>query len=157
MYIYSGECTINLQSHLKPGDRGRALFENTVAGSVGVFTYRLQENSEKTIAVMWSVPYDSNIYPTLCAIGLFDNRDGDESLYQEMYYSKEKETFERYHADNRKQTYRVADITISCQMTKSAESKMTINISSSGPANQGGGRSLKKKIPEEPLSPLLLH
>lgn len=155
MYIYSGQSTINLQAQLKPGDRGRALFENTVAGSVGVFTYRLQENSEKTIAVMWSVPHDMNIFPTLCAVGLFENRDGDESLYNEMYYSKEKETFERYHADNRKQTYRVADITITCQMTKCAKSRMTINISRA--SQPGRGRSLKNKIRQEALSPLILY
>lgn len=117
----------------------KAMFENTVAGSVGVFTYRLQEKRTKgkTMAVMWSVPFDNNIYANLFAMGLFDDRDADKSLYDEMYYSKLMDKFGRYHADNREQTYKNDDIIITCQMTNCGESNMKVHIGSV-PANQGG-------------------
>lgn len=62
-------------------------------GSVGVLTYDLFERSRndfiETLAIMFSVPWDYNLYKNWFAVGIYKKgRDCDKNLYKEMYYEK---------------------------------------------------------------------
>ncbi|XP_034567655.1 actinoporin-like protein [Notolabrus celidotus] len=64
-------------------------------GSVGVLTYDLLEKSRvdfiETVAIMFSVPWDYNLYKNWFAVGLYaKGRECDEALFKEMYYEKKQ-------------------------------------------------------------------
>ncbi|XP_071781808.1 actinoporin-like protein [Centroberyx gerrardi] len=72
-------------------------------GSVGVMTYDLFERSQndyiETLAIMFSVPWDYNLYKNWFAVGIYKKgRNCDESLYKEMYYDKTQQGFVREEA-----------------------------------------------------------
>lgn len=58
-------------------------------GAVGVFTYELFNPSKKhteIMAVMFSVPFDYNLYSNWFAVGIFNkDKSCDDTLYDEMY------------------------------------------------------------------------
>lgn len=65
-------------------------------GSVGVLTYDLLEKSRndfiETLAIMFSVPWDYNLYKNWFAVGLYKKgRECDEALFKEMYYEKKQQ------------------------------------------------------------------
>lgn len=62
-------------------------------GTIGVLTYelweRLRNDYIETLAIMFSVPWDYNLYKNWFAVGIYKKgRNCDESLYKEMYYEK---------------------------------------------------------------------
>jgi len=62
-------------------------------GSVGVMTYGLFERSHndctETLAIMFSVPWDYNLYKNWFAVGIYKKgRNCDKDLFKEMYYEK---------------------------------------------------------------------
>ncbi|XP_030622867.1 DELTA-thalatoxin-Avl1a-like [Chanos chanos] len=64
---------------------------NTPAGAVGVLTYELHnknmQRSNKLIAVMFSVPFDNNLFANWFAVGVFENTQlCDKKLFNLMYY-----------------------------------------------------------------------
>ncbi|XP_015241421.1 PREDICTED: DELTA-stichotoxin-Hcr4a-like [Cyprinodon variegatus] len=64
-------------------------------GSVGVLTYDLFERSQndyiETLAIMFSVPWDYNLYKNWFAVGIYKKgRNCDEALFKEMYYEKKQ-------------------------------------------------------------------
>ena len=66
----------------------------SLKGSVGVLTYELHAMRnliyKETLAIMFSVPYDYNLFSNWCAVGIFESgRACDNSLFNEMYYNKE--------------------------------------------------------------------
>ncbi|XP_068192897.1 actinoporin-like protein [Antennarius striatus] len=72
-------------------------------GSVGVLTYDLFERSynahHKVLAIMFSVPWDYNLYKNWFAVGIYDkSRNTDKDLYKEMYYEKNQQHFTREEA-----------------------------------------------------------
>ncbi|XP_029998139.1 bryoporin-like [Sphaeramia orbicularis] len=92
MHLYSGHCAIPQSPFIDSGTSDVAVFvktPHTARGSVGVITYDLQDNqtqlSTRKMAVMFSVPYDFNIYSNEYAVGIFDHsRECDKTLYNEM-------------------------------------------------------------------------
>ena len=63
-------------------------------GTVGVLVY--QTSDDKTLAVMWSVPYNFWFYRSWWNVKMYDGtRDASEAMYQEMYANAE------YNGDNR--------------------------------------------------------
>ena len=51
-------------------------------------------NYKETLAIMFSVPYDYNLFSNWCAVGIFESgRACDESLFEEMYYNYEIQYF----------------------------------------------------------------
>ncbi|XP_072298265.1 uncharacterized protein [Eucyclogobius newberryi] len=74
--------------------------DNTATGAVGLLTYDLfhmqgRKLSER-MAIMFSVPYDRNLYKNKLAIGLFEHsRECDKQLYNQMYDGKDMSNFTR--------------------------------------------------------------
>ncbi|XP_030592105.1 DELTA-sagatoxin-Srs1a-like [Archocentrus centrarchus] len=136
VHIFSGGCDTPLPSRLRPHESGSALFSktaHTACGSVGVFTYDLQHQSthqaDRKIAVMFSVPYDFNLYFNWHAVGVFDKKTAcDESLYNEMYYNAQK-GFIRGKANGPTLTYRHDHVTIKSTMTDTYEPILKVNVS----------------------------
>ncbi|KAE8283405.1 DELTA-sagatoxin-Srs1a [Larimichthys crocea] len=65
-------------------------------GSIGVLTYDLFERSRndyiETLAIMFSVPWDYNLYKNWFAVGIYKKgRNCDKDLFKEMYYEKNQQ------------------------------------------------------------------
>ncbi|XP_030626172.1 DELTA-sagatoxin-Srs1a-like [Chanos chanos] len=80
-----------------------AFSKNTgvASGAVGVLTYDLEQEkrcTDKMMAIMFSVPFDYNIFDNWLAVGIFDNNQQcDKELYNLMY-DKNETTFKRVKA-----------------------------------------------------------
>ncbi|KAM9831238.1 uncharacterized protein ACB057_005875 [Neosynchiropus ocellatus] len=64
--------------------------DHTFSGAVGVMTYDVvnmsQSNCNLQLAIMFSVPFDYNLYKNWFGIGLFESsRPCDQALFQLMY------------------------------------------------------------------------
>ncbi|MEQ2305220.1 hypothetical protein AMECASPLE_035518 [Ameca splendens] len=64
-------------------------------GSIGVLTYDLFERSKndyiETLAIMFSVPWDYNLYKNWFAVGIYKKgHNCDKDLFKEMYYEKKE-------------------------------------------------------------------
>ena len=75
--------------------------DNTATGAVGVLTYELfdvrNKDCKEVMAVMFSVPFDYNLFKNKLALGVFENtRACDEKLYEHMYESKDFTHFARH-------------------------------------------------------------
>lgn len=91
--------------------------DNTASGVVGVLTYELfdmrNRHCNELVAVMFSVPFDYNIYKNWLAVGVFEKtRSCDEALYKHMYYEKNFTNFTRHEANGSGVAYqgRVVDV-----------------------------------------------
>jgi hypothetical protein len=122
-HLISGGCLKPLPFEINPVTRDNAVFAktgNTARGSVGVFTYDLSLNgsdSTKKMAVMFSVPYDFNLYSNWHAVGVFDsNQICDYELYSEMYY-KDNSDFVRGKAADGSLKYEHRDVVIHASMS----------------------------------------
>ncbi|XP_036449149.1 bryoporin-like [Colossoma macropomum] len=62
----------------------------TARGAVGVLTYQILQNEEEHVgelAIMFSVPFDYNLYKNWFALGIFDaDIPCDLNLFKRMYY-----------------------------------------------------------------------
>uniref|UniRef100_A0A3B3Z716 Uncharacterized protein n=1 Tax=Periophthalmus magnuspinnatus TaxID=409849 RepID=A0A3B3Z716_9GOBI len=72
-------------------------------GAVGVLTYDLYERSRndyiETLAIMFSVPWDYNLYKNWYGVGIYQKgRNCDKDLFKEMYYDKTPQGFTRDEA-----------------------------------------------------------
>ena len=58
----------------------------TFTGVVGVLTYYIPDK-KSTLTVMWSVPYDYNLYENWWNVKLYDgNVRASKSMYEVLYY-----------------------------------------------------------------------
>ncbi|XP_036405551.1 bryoporin-like [Megalops cyprinoides] len=78
--------------------------DDTATGSVGVLTYDLFEMHSRIcterMAIMFSVPFDYNIYKNWLAVGIFEHtRECDKHLYKHMYNEKDFTNFARSEAN----------------------------------------------------------
>ncbi|XP_062332575.1 DELTA-stichotoxin-Hcr4a-like [Osmerus eperlanus] len=107
VWQYSGCAHIDPTSHIKPMESKVCSFIKTMgaaAGCVGVLTYetkRLQgKGCEEILAIMFSVPFDYNLYSNWFAVGIYGHgRACNRSLFKDMYYNKENR-FTRSKADS---------------------------------------------------------
>lgn len=135
VYTDSGFCQEPLPPTLSPSESGRVLFVKTphaARGSVGVFTYDLHNQSTKQydgkVAVMFSNPYDFNLYSNWYAVGVFDKSTKcDKSLFEEMYYNSERE-FVRVKAKECSLTYKGESVTIRATISDSYTPVIKIQV-----------------------------
>ncbi|KAJ7992376.1 hypothetical protein DPEC_G00277880 [Dallia pectoralis] len=107
VFLESGETYHPPQPTVRPLKTEVCTFSKTSAkatGSVGVLTYDLFEKSRRdyieTMALMFAVPWDYNIYKNWFAVGIFSRGKAcDESLYKEMYYEKNQQGYVREEAN----------------------------------------------------------
>ncbi|KAM8844715.1 uncharacterized protein AB9W97_000176 [Spinachia spinachia] len=74
--------------------------DNTATGSVGLLTYDLFHMQSRVcserVAIMFSVPFDHNLYKNRLAVGVFEqSRACDKRLYQQLYDGKDLTGFTR--------------------------------------------------------------
>lgn len=113
-----------------------ALFNKTTGaatGAVGVFTYDLfnadQNDYSHLMAVMFSVPYDRNLYSNWFAVGIFERGNNcDYNLYDIMYNGSEN-NFVRAKADGSCISYEGDYVIVSASMSDSGEATLRVDIS----------------------------
>lgn len=135
VHIESGGCEVPLPPMLAPCSSGIALFNKTdcsARGTVGVFTYDLlnlaMNDCTQILTVMFSVPYDRNLYSNWFAVGIADRgRDCDSDLYNEMYEGNEYQ-FVRAKANGSCITYEGDFVTIRASMSDSAEAVLRVEV-----------------------------
>merc|ERR1719495_2520937 len=118
-----------------PCSIGSALFNKTTGaanGAVGVFTYDLLNpdlnDYSHVMAVMFSVPYDRNLYSNWFAVGIFDRgNDCDYNLYDMMYNGSE-DRFVRAKADGSCISYQGNYVIASASMSDSGEAVLRVII-----------------------------
>uniref|UniRef100_A0A672FKF7 DELTA-sagatoxin-Srs1a n=1 Tax=Salarias fasciatus TaxID=181472 RepID=A0A672FKF7_SALFA len=134
-YIYSGSCASPLPPMIPSNASGSALFiktPHTACGSVGVITYDLlHDDSNQTIekiSIMFSNPYDFNVYSNWYAVGIFDeSKQCDYDLYNEMYYEA-SESFVRGQADGNVLVYKGKRVTIQATMSDAYQPVMKVTV-----------------------------
>lgn len=125
VYLDSGNCHSPPKPTVRPLKTEVCNFGKTSAkasGAVGVLTYDLferQSNSAReTVAIMFSVPYDNNMYKNWFAIGIHNQgKEVNESLYKEMYYNKEQVGFVRQESNGCGLTFEGGQLDIRATMS----------------------------------------
>ncbi|XP_030622978.1 DELTA-thalatoxin-Avl1a-like [Chanos chanos] len=105
-HMISGHIHYPPQPTIQSTKTGMCTFTKTemgLRGAVGVLTYELSqvadEECEKLVAIMFSVPFDQNLYANEMAVGVFNNdRVCNEGLYKQMYEDRECDDFKRTKA-----------------------------------------------------------
>ncbi|KAI3360302.1 hypothetical protein L3Q82_014604 [Scortum barcoo] len=135
VFIDSGFCAEPLPPHVDPSSSGNAMFTktaHTARGAVGVFTYDLLNKATKEfterVAVMFSVPYDFNLYSNWYALGIFDkSKECNYDLYYEMYNNTDN-TFIRGKANGPSLSHKKGQVTIMASMSDSYQPVMKVEV-----------------------------
>ncbi|KAF1380100.1 hypothetical protein PFLUV_G00182980 [Perca fluviatilis] len=129
-YTATGGCTQTTPQLIGAQSSGSELFTKTpftAQGSVGVMTYDLQHSPYK-IAVMFSVPFDYNLYSNMYAVGIFDkSQECNYDLYYQMYYGP-LTTFVRGEAKGPSLTYKRDHVTVMATMTDFSEAVINVGV-----------------------------
>ncbi|XP_030622885.1 bryoporin-like [Chanos chanos] len=101
-------------------------------GAVGVLTYELfnkkKQCSDKVIAIMFSVPYDCNLYDNWLAVGIFDcAQPCDDTLYNLMYYKSDSK-FLRAKATDPSIVYTQESVEIRASMSNARTADVQVEI-----------------------------
>ncbi|XP_031585828.1 bryoporin-like [Oreochromis aureus] len=107
VYMKSGFCQHPPQPTIRTTKTEVCSFtkdDNTATGAVGVLTYDLFHMQSRVcserMAIMFSVPFDHNLYKNQLAIGVFEqSRACDKQLYDQMYDGKDLSNFTRSEAN----------------------------------------------------------
>ncbi|KAM4525744.1 DELTA-stichotoxin-Hcr4a-like [Fundulus diaphanus] len=102
-------------------------------GAVGVLTYELfrrgTNSAKEIIAIMFSVPYDMNMYKNWFAVGIYNQgKECNEGLYKEMYYNKEQKGFVRQEASGCGLNFDGNSLEIKATMSPTGKSMMKLEI-----------------------------
>lgn len=104
--------------------------DNSATGAVGLLTYDLFHKASRVInrriAIMFSVPYDRNLYKNRLAVGIFEASQAcDKSLYQQMY-DGEQTVFVR--SDGNGSGLEFKDKQVSLRATMSTTGKAIVKV-----------------------------
>ncbi|XP_071318298.1 DELTA-stichotoxin-Hcr4a-like [Trachinotus anak] len=136
VYLESGNCHSPPQPTVRPLKTELCNFTKTSAkasGAVGVLTYDLFERhsncAKETVAIMFSVPYDYNMYKNWLAVGIYNQgKECNEALYKEMYYNKDQQGFVRDKANGCGITYEGSSLDIKATMSPMGRAILKVEV-----------------------------
>lgn len=136
VFLDSGEIFNPPQPSVRPLKTEVCTFSKSskqATGSVGVLTYDLFERTcnahTETVAIMFSVPWDYNLYKNWFAVGLYDKgRTCDEALYKEMYYDKTQQHFKRTEGTGSGLVHVGAKLDVLCTMSPLGRAIMKVEL-----------------------------
>ena len=139
LFLVSGECSVPLPPQIKKYAKAGANFTSTLltaCGSVGVFTYDLVHDEQRdynaVLAVMFSVPFDYNLYSNWCGAGIFyRGTDCDNDLFDLMYYGNEM-NFVRVKGGAAARTYKGEIVEVAVGITDSSRAVLSVEIKNLG-------------------------
>ncbi|XP_076000518.1 DELTA-stichotoxin-Hcr4a [Genypterus blacodes] len=104
---------------------------NTVTGSVGLLTYDLFHMQSRVcsqrMAIMFSVPFDHNLYKNRLAVGIFESsRACDKHLYDQMYERKDCTNFS--HGENNSNGLQYKSANVDVRATMSTVGKAIVKV-----------------------------
>ena len=96
--------------------------DNTATGAVGLLTYDLFHMQSRVcserMAIMFSVPFDHNIYKNRLAVGVVEHsRACDKDLYNQMYDGKDLSNFTRSEANGSGLEYKATYVDLRATMS----------------------------------------
>ncbi|RGB37297.1 Sea anemone actinoporin [Rhizophagus diaphanus] len=94
VYFYSGTSDWGIPGPVSNGEGlvwgTRKTAGSVATGTVGVFVYHIKDQNQ-SLAFMWSIPFDYNIYSNWWSIIVYDGLvEANDDLYREMYYGSPK-------------------------------------------------------------------
>ncbi|XP_071770904.1 DELTA-stichotoxin-Hcr4a-like [Centroberyx gerrardi] len=136
VFLDSGNTHIPPQPTVRPLKTEVCNFSKTSAkasGAVGVLTYDLFERSRndyiETLAIMFSVPYDFNLYKNWFGVGIHSKgKECNEALFKEMYYNKTQEGFVRLEANGSGITHDGSYLDIKATMSPMGRAIMKVEV-----------------------------
>lgn len=136
VYLDNGESYNPPQPTVRPQMTEVCTFTKSSAkatGSVGVLTYDLLEKSQndfiETVAIMFSVPWDYNLYKNWFGVGIYPKgRNCDNNLFKEMYYEKNQQNFAREQANGSGINYVGSYLHIKATMCPLAKAVMKVEV-----------------------------
>ncbi|KAL2101276.1 hypothetical protein ACEWY4_003037 [Coilia grayii] len=107
--------------------------DNTATGAVGILTYDMFHMQNRMCteraAVMFSVPFDKNLYKNWLAIGVFEvGRNCDKTLYEHMYEGKDFTHFTRVEAGGSGLLHRGAYVDLRATMSNTGHSILKLEL-----------------------------
>lgn len=135
VHLKSGNCHSPPQPIVRPMKTEVCNFSKSsgsTSGAVGLLTYDVirkgSQKAKEKIAIMFSVPYDYNLYKNWAAVGIYDQgRESNEDLYKEMYYN-DQVSFSREEAKGCCIMYSGNELEILCTMSPLGRAIMKVEV-----------------------------
>ena len=139
LFLVSGGCSVPLPPQIKKRSKASANFTSTLltaCGSVGVFTYDLVHDQHRdynaVLAVMFSVPFDYNLYSNWCGAGILNRgTECDKDLFDLMYYGSEM-GFVRVKGGAAARTFKGEIVEVAVNITDSSRAVLTVEVKELG-------------------------
>ncbi|XP_041813588.1 bryoporin-like [Chelmon rostratus] len=136
VYMTSGFCQHPPQPTIRTSKTEVCSFtkdDHTATGSVGLLTYDLFHMQSRVcsdrIAVMFSVPFDQNLYKNLLAVGVVEqSRACDEHLYGQMYDGKDLSNFVRSEANGSGLQYKATYVDLRATMSSNGKAIVKVEL-----------------------------
>lgn len=106
---------------------------HTATGAVGLLTYDLFHKQSKVcsqrMAIMFSVPYDRNLYKNRLAVGVVDQSQAcDKNLYNQMYDGKDTTSFTRSENSSSGLEYKTQYVDLRATMSTNGKAIVKVEL-----------------------------
>lgn len=136
VYMKSGFCQHPPQPTIRTTKTEVCSFtkdDNTATGAVGILTYDLFHMQSRVcserMAIMFSVPFDHNLYKNQLAIGVFEqSRACDKQLYDRMYDGKDLSNFTRSEANGCGLEYKATYVDLRATMSTVGKAMVKVEL-----------------------------
>ncbi|CAJ1081418.1 DELTA-stichotoxin-Hcr4a-like [Xyrichtys novacula] len=136
IHMDSGHCHIPPTPTLAPSSTELCNFSKTSAktsGAVGVLAYNVVEmrsNREMAkLAIMFSVPYDRNVYKNWFGFGVFSTEtEVNKAMFEMMYYKESEKEYARLEGTGSNLTFQHPALDIMGTMSPLGKSIMKVEI-----------------------------
>lgn len=107
--------------------------DNTATGAVGVLTYQMLDvhsgQCSELIAVMFSVPFDYNLYKNWLGVGIFEHTQAcDKKLCELMYHGGDHTKFVRQEANGSGVKYTGKKVQLRASMSDVGKAIMKLEL-----------------------------